>query len=197
MLCDAAKVFSNILSKQKGFTLSDDRQWADRLRLCDTDLSDKSLRELARFWQSHEKNFGHRRSDQSLVGVKWLKLVSANRKVIEELFQKFSDNAQFEKHMQIFGDNDPVQQQRSMSLLKVRNTIVDFLKACCVRSKRFFTMTDLVRELSELVDKKLERDDVRVMEVVTASWKQVSLTAGCKILIFCQSVNLYDNLTAL
>ncbi len=90
------------------------------------------------------------------------------KKIIHELFEKFQDNATFEKYMANFEDNDPVQQQRSMSLMKVRNTVVEFLNT------KFDDMSHLCTLLSNLVS-DIKRDDTRVMEVVVACWKSLLL----------------------
>ncbi len=65
-----------------------------------------------------------------------------------------------------FGDIDPVQQQRSMSLMKVRNTVVEFLNT------KFRDMTHLCVLLRKRVA-KIQRDETRAMEVVVKGWNCV------------------------
>eukprot|EP01083_Nonionella_stella_P277633 943803_1 len=89
------------------------------------DVSERTLSidRLKVFWNANKQ----RLPVLSDVSQQWLMALVTNRKCIIQMFAKFHDNAQFEKHMQIFGASDPIQQTRAISLTKVRNLIVDFL----------------------------------------------------------------------
>eukprot|EP01083_Nonionella_stella_P071415 191790_1 len=97
--------------------IREDDSWKARFDLLTMDVSERTLSidQLEVFWNANKQ----RLPVLSDVSQQWLMALVTNRKCIIQMFAKFHDNAQFEKHMQIFGASDPIQQTRAISLTKV------------------------------------------------------------------------------
>merc|ERR1712176_372910 len=118
---DATMLFQSILrdhqSDNNQYKIVEDPPWKARLKVIETDILPFSIYDIQSFWAQYKDSLPLLNE----TSKKWLIAVASNRKCITQLYTKFNDDAQFERHMQIFGANDPIQQTRAISLTNVRN----------------------------------------------------------------------------
>ena len=162
---DAVQLFQKLLREapeSKRQKLSDDRKWKERMELLTADYSKYTVTQMDPIYQKTQTMRTNLSEDQR----KWLSLIASNRKCITQLYTKFHDDAEFEKHMQIFGTSDPIQQTRAMALTNVRNSIITFL------NHPNENMTHLSKRLGEL-SQSITANDVSYLEIVVTSWSRL------------------------
>ena len=162
---DATQLFMQLLGSApqgKAQHLQEDRGWKQRLILLTDDYANYTMPQLQSFWNTNQSVLPH----LSDVSIKWLVTIASNRKCITQLYTKFHDDVEFDKHMQIFGTSDPIQQTRAMALTNVRNSVVRFLNV------QFYSATMMSNKLKELSE-TISPDDLSSLEVVVSSWTRL------------------------
>ena len=190
VLRDTTQLFQQLLrntpNEDNKQIIVDDYLWKQRLSLLMNDYKKLTIEQLRNFWDQNNKTLSKLNDDSK----RWLITIATNRKCITQLVNKFYRDADFEKHMQIFGANDPIQQTRAIALTNVRNSVVGFLK------NRFYSTYDMSDRLRELAN-RITVDDLTQLEIVVTSWNHLLIdTFDATQYKFQQDKELLSQLTA-
>ncbi|ETO29274.1 hypothetical protein RFI_07840, partial [Reticulomyxa filosa] len=138
-----------------------DKKWEEAKKWVSS-FASKTMQDILEFWKIHNNGLPQLGSCET----KWLGLITRYGKVFQECMTAFSNDKEFDRHLQTFAESDPIQHSRAMGLIQVRRFLVTFL------SKGFRNLSEIQTYIHE-VGVSITETQLESFRTVFGSWGSI------------------------
>ncbi|ETO22335.1 hypothetical protein RFI_14861 [Reticulomyxa filosa] len=134
-----------------------DEQWIKSLSALPS-FDSVSIDKIVEFWEQNRPQLPR----IGTAAMKWFRLLANSNGVIKDCFERFANSQTFNEHIQSFTD-DPIQGERSASLMYVRNFIVNTL------TTKYVNISQMQEYLLNFAQ-QMNEERLRWFTIVFTSW---------------------------